>query len=362
MSRTPRRKPRRLAPPPQDGPVVRITSPAQVVAGLSVQLGYTPTESLVVVCCHEPRGRTGLTVRLDLPAPENEQHVVDYVEDIVRGQDATRVVLAVYTEEADGDERARERLVNLLMVAFRDLVVTEALLVRGGRFWSYQCADSRCCPPEGTPVDAAGGSAAVELLRLERLALGDAQLGTREDLERLLAGPSFLAQEAAAQRCDAAVDLLLDALAQDGVAAVRRRGLAQWEQALADARDPRWVLPEELAAALAVGLEDLLLRDAVAALWVEEDRALRHLLVRVVQQTPTEYAAPVCALLAWVTYCEGGGSITSIALDRALASDPEHSLAQLLRHALDNAFPPEFVRDVTRRTRKAVQQRLDDAA
>jgi hypothetical protein len=82
----------------------------------------------------------------------------------------------------------------------------------------------------------------------------------------------------------------------------------------------------------------------------------------VARQTPAPYDAPICTLLAWVTYCDGGGSITSIALERALRSDPDYSMAQLLQHALSNTLPPDFVRDVTRRTRSALKERLEEAA
>ena len=354
-----RARPNRPRPTPAaDLPVVRMSSPAQIVAGLSVGLGYTPTESLVVVCCHEPRGRMGLTMRIDLPPHGNEAETLAYVTEVVRGQAATRVVLVVYTDEPDGELRPRAAFVEELLEEFSDLVVTEALLVRQGRFYSYACDRQECCPREGRPVDEAAESAAVQVYALEHARLGDTQLGTREDLEATIAPPVFLAAEEALQRLDAAGDAYADAILADGVAAARRGALATWREAVAAGADPRWELPPDTAAALAMSLHDTLLRDGVAALWEEDGRDLRRLLVGVARRTPPPYDAPVCTVLAWVTYCEGGGSLTSIALERALASDPDYSMALLLRHALVNALPPELLRDVTRRTREA----LTDAA
>ncbi|MFN2539484.1 MAG: DUF4192 family protein, partial [Mycobacteriales bacterium] len=60
--------------------------------------------------------------------------------------------------------------------------------------------------------------------------------------------------------------------------------------------------------------------------------------------------------LAWVTYCEGAGSITNIALDRALASDPGYLMALMLRTALDNAMSPEFLRGTTSRIQAALEE------
>jgi len=356
MRRTRPKRPRRLPPPSL--PVVRMTTPAQIVASLPVGLGYTPAESLVVVCCHEPRGRMGLTMRIDLPPHGLEQDTLDYVAKVVRDQDATRVVLVIYTDEPDGELRARAGFMEELVDEFGDLVVTEALLVRDGRFYSYLCEREECCPAQGRPVDEAAESAEVQVYQLEHARLGDAQLGTREELEATIAPPVFLAEEEAVQLLDAALSDYAESVLEHGAAGARRRALDRWRLVLAETADPRWQLPDETAAVLSASLHDKHLRDGVAALWEDGERDLRRLLSAVARRTPAPYDAPVCTTLAWVTYCEGGGSLTSIALERALASDPDYSMAQLLRHALTNAFPPDFVRGVTRRTREA----LEDAA
>lgn len=331
-----------------------MTTPGQLVAALPVQLGYTPTESLVVVCCHEPRGRTGLMMRVDLPPAALEDDLVASVVEVVRGQQATRVVMVVYTAEPDAELRPRAALMESLVDALDDLIITEALLVRDGRFFSYLC-DGPCCPAEGAPVDQDQDSAVVETLRLEHLARGDVQLGTRDDLERSLAGPSFLAEEQALQDCERATRSYAEAVVDGGLDLARREAVAAWTQALAAADDPRWAPSPQQSAVLAACLRDLVVRDSVAALWEPEQPALRRLLEDVARRTPPPYDAPVCTTLAWVTYCDGGGAVTTIALERALRSEPDYSMALLLRHALDNALPPEFVRGVTRRTREALR-------
>jgi hypothetical protein len=337
-------------------PVVRVTTPAQVVASLPVSIGYTPTESLVVVCCHEPRGRTGLTMRVDLPAAERETAVVEQVDAIVRRQNATRVILVVYTDEPDGTVLARRELMDQLLDAFADLVVTEALLVRQGRFWSYVCDRAACCPPGGRPVDEAADSAAVQVLKLELLRAGESQLGSREELEATIAAPVFLAAEEAMQRLETAALAHAASIRTLGLPEARAEVITRWRAALEQAADPRWQLPHDEAARLSISLHDRLVRDTVAAMWEADDRRLRRLLEAVARRTPPPYDAPVCTTLAWVTYCDGAGSITGIALERALRTEPDYQMALLIRHALDNALEPEFVRDITRRTKEVLEE------
>jgi hypothetical protein len=64
--------------------------------------------------------------------------------------------------------------------------------------------------------------------------------------------------------------------------------------------------------------------------------------------------APVCTLLAWIAYGAGDGARANVALDRALGTDPEYSLAVLLRQALDGGVTPREVRRTLLSTRRAI--------
>jgi hypothetical protein len=325
-------------------PVARLTTPAQLVASLPLWLGYRPTESLVVACCHEPRGRIGLTMRFDLPAPEHEQLLVDEVERRVRLEQATRVVVAVYTAQADGERRARTVLVDLLRQVFADLVVSEVVLVRDGRFWSYLCSEPACCPEAGTPVDDARDSAPVRLLEAEQVLNGRAVLPNRTALAATVAGPVLLAAEVAAQRCEVAARLLTRAIRETGLTAAGDASLRAWREAVARFRAPPARLGEMEAAALAVSLVDVRVRDRLIAARRADVPGLLALLEELVRRTPAPYDAAVCTVLAWLAYCEGGGPLVTIALDRALATDPGYRLARLLQQAVLAQLPPAQLR------------------
>ena len=335
---------------PNPRPVTaRLTTPAQMVASLPLWLGFVPTESLVVACCHEPRGRVELTLRLDLPAARHEQDVVEELVQRVLHQRPTRLLVAVYTDEADGDRLARTELVDELCSRIQEelpgLHVTEAALVRGGRFWSYLCQDQRCCPAEGTPVEQADDDPAVRLLQAEQVLRGQVVQPDRAALARSLAGPQLFEAAAARQRCERAFDLHAEAAAGTR-AAWRERWLQQWADAVDLFALPPAELDAEQAALLATSLTDVLLRDTLAAEHGPE--RLLPLLEELVRRTPDPFDAPVCTLFAWMTYCDGGGASVTISLERALRTDPGYSLATLLGQVLLGQVSPEEVRRITR--------------
>lgn len=333
-------------------PVARLTSPAQFVASLPEQLGYIPTESVVALCLHEPRGRIGLIMRFDLPAEQHERSLAKEVVARARHAGATRLALAVYTDEP-GD-LARRRLVELITDLLEDMPVTEAVLIRQGRFWSYsRCDKQSCCPVEGTPVDLADASSSIQLLRAERILEGRTVLPSRAAIEALVAPPVFLAADAAAQRWLAADQALAEAIAERGLEATRARSLQTWRAVLSRWGRPPASTTDEEAATLSASLEDVTIRDEVAGMSGRSGSPLLGLLEDLCRRTPPPYDAPVCTLFAWVSYLQGGGALTTIALERALATDPGYRLALLLDDALRGQVPPAALRRAMRPGRAA---------
>lgn len=342
-------------PTPNPEPaVVRLTTPAQMVASLPLYLGYTPTESLVVACLHEPRGRIGLTMRFDLPPQELEPALVEDAVRRVRMQRPSRLLVVVFThEEGDAEGRPREDLVGALLSQVDDDVsITDAVLVRGDRFWSYLCSDRQCCPPDGTPTEVARADGQVRLLEAEQVVRGRAVLPDRDDLARSLAGPAGPAAEHSRRVLEEVSSRLALDWSQD-VDAARDQLLREWRHAVpAFAADP-WQVDEEQALRLVASLDDRLLRDTVACSFEPEE--LLPLLADLCRRTPAPYDAPVATLFAWMTYCEGGGAAVTIALDRAEQSERGYALAGLLRGMLDQQTSPEELRRVMDETAEVLR-------
>jgi hypothetical protein len=328
--------------------VARLSGPGEIVAVLPSLCGFPPQESLVLLSLRGPRRRLGLTARVDLPDPPDEDGLAVLCADRMTTDGASCVVVVVVSEHGRRDGLVRAVRTSL---AARDVGVLEALHVAEGRWTSYTCRSS-CCPAEGTPVPAA--PPVLGLVQAEQVATGRAVLPSRDDLVRSLAAPTLLAAVAAEQRLEQAAQAELRSRAEHGVVAARRSTLSH-VQALLDRVAAGTPLGAADAAALAVGLGDLQARDAVATLILTREEELLSLLVQAARQVVPPEDAAVCTLLAWTAYARGEGALANVALDRALAGRPDYSLALLLRTCLDAGIRPEEVRSLARGTEQVLR-------
>lgn len=322
---------------------LRVGTPGQIAALVPHLIGFTPHESLVALSLRGPRRRVGLTLRADLTSGPA---LVDQVVAAMRRDGAAAVALVVHTDQPSGAAHPWSALVAAVEadLAGHGVEVTEALLVRAGSWWSYRCAGS-CCPATGSPVES--DSDVVRTTAAEQAYRGRAVLSSREALVDGLRAQPPLGPALARTLQDQAGDALADRCARDPDEAVREE-LARWRAALdAWERHPAPVVPADTAA-LAVGLHLVAVRDRVASWGLTRSDALLGLLSQLVGGVVAPDDAPLCTVLAWVSYAEGNGAVALVAVQRALATDPDHELARLLLAALDGALPPGQVRAVLR--------------
>ncbi|SDC74050.1 protein of unknown function [Geodermatophilus telluris] len=344
-------------------PLIRLGDTGEVAAALPHLLGFRPTESVVLVALRGTGGsRVGLTVRADLPRPADAAALARALAAKLATDDPAAVLLAVVSEAPDRPwtpvphdaagpgpdaDLPHRDLVHEVVLALdaHDVPVREALLVRAGRWWDYDCPYPCCAPGAGTPLPggasplAAAAVAGGAVLAADRDALaariappaggaGAAAMAEaclragREHATRLrAAGRSVLAGE-----CHAAV--------ADAVAACRP-GPATAATRLPDARVARvlWALTltEVRDRALATALGE----DAAAAevLWTECTR-----------RAPVPLDCVPATLLAVSAWLRGDGATANVALDRALAADPGATLPRLLAEGLAACLPPAELR------------------
>ena len=96
--------------------------------------------------------------------------------------------------------------------------------------------------------------------------------------------------------------------------------------------------PPELAR-LAVSLTDVDLRDALVA-WICPVALTLDLVPEALREQMVDLLPAPLTVLASFTWWRGDGALTRIALDRALAVDPDYRLARLLSRMVDLAIRP----------------------
>jgi hypothetical protein len=340
-------------------PVVRLTSPGEIAGAVPHLCGFVPTESVVLISLRGPRRRVGLTLRFDLPLPAHEAVLADEAAERLAADGAGRTVAVVYTSDTDTDTGTgtgpalpRRGFVAALRdrCRRRGIEVDDVLLVRSDRWVSYLCSDARCCPREGTPLASARSSGTLGLVAAQQAADGRVVLTSRAQLAASIAGPELLAREGALQALRAAERERDQDRLDRGRRAVNAQSLDRWRDAVRRFAEPPADLGVEEAAALAVSLADVLVRDEVVTWALREHAAVLGTLLALARRTPPPYDAPVCALLAWVAYAEGNGGLANVALERVGVSRPTYSLAVLLRQALDAQVPPAQIRTLLRAT------------
>jgi hypothetical protein len=332
---------------PDPRPTVHLAGPGELAAALPQLLGFRPAESLVAVGLRGPdRRAVCLTARVDLPPP---QHSASLARDLARSMltgDPTGVLAVVVSEDDDGAELPHRLLLRELVLALRGhgVPLTDALLVRRGRWWSYDCPDACCAPGAGTPLPAGTSELAAAAVWAGTVVEADrAALAARLTAE----GPAVAAM---ARACDEVGDELATRTAQLGWDAVAEEAWADLLAAVDDAGPARaGRLPDRQVARLAWGLRDTDLRDRALTLALEEHAAAAEALwTELTRRAPAPLDTAPATLLAVSAWLRGDGALANVALDRALAGEPSYTLAGLLRTALDACLPPAAVREVIR--------------
>jgi hypothetical protein len=305
--------------------VIRPGSPGDLLALVPGLLGFVPEQSLVVIGVTGPRHRIRVTLRYDLPEPDDIRAVEQIAEHAmtVLAQAGTDMVFAVIYGTDEGGA-----LVAAVLRAQYSVPVRDVLRVQGNRYWSYACADEQCCPADGTPFETDVPDEFGPVLA-GRQALAE-QVAPVTGIRR---GQMFQAVEAEVGRVGAmprrAIQVALNAT---------RLAIASYRA------DEEFGTDAELATIL-VGLRHLWVRDdAWSRLDPDHCEAHIKLWTDLTRIAPPGFVAAPASLLAFCAWQVGNGALVNVALDRALADEPTYSMALLLRQVITSGAPPSLAR------------------
>lgn len=346
-----------------DRPAVRLSDPGEIAAALPALLGFRPRESVVLVSLRgRGAARVGLTVRGDLPAAPDEPAAAALVVRSVRTDRPSGVLLVVVSEAADVAPSAaggrapdgpvpglpHRGLVRevVLALAADDVPVRAALLVRAGRWWSYDCPDPCCAPAAGTLLPDG-----VTALEAASVATGMVVERDRSDLVDRIAAPSGPARAAMAAACDVVAIECSARVLKVGFDAVAEESWSAVTAAAGRCRPegPGHALADRDVARVVWGLRDRDVRDRALELATGPDAPAAEILwTECTRRAPGPLAAAPATLLAVSAWLRGDGAMANVALGRALAAEPSYALARLLSRALAQCLPPEELRAVIR--------------
>lgn len=325
----------------------------QLVAVLPYQLGYRPTDSLVLVCLKptaqdSPRARMVLTARVGMRDSDEPMAVaLALLPAIERTAPDEVVCLAYEGEVAD----SRSFLDTLSWVAQRRGVSRVRLI----RVWADHWADGAQDDSEWEPIPRAPTVPAVADFVLR----GRDPSRTREEVEHSLSRglePTRTAQIAACMQDygqDPAGDVAIPAGLQtvanvlqsaesdpdllDPVKVASVAVMLQYEEA----RDAllQSVAPGLVAEDIGMGQMMALAEDALPVLSGVDDGAVARF-ARLAAQVPHESASAAWSCCAYFAWWVGDGTLANIAVNKAIEKDPHYRLAQLIDTALRTALPP----------------------
>lgn len=335
-------------------PAAVVRGPADAVCALPHLLGFVPQDSLVAIWVRD--GCIALTQRLDLPPGAAAVAAAGELVATARQADADSVLVVICADVDTPPVTELPHAALAIAVAAAaeasGVDVLDALLTDGARYASYLCADA-CCPPEGRVVTAA------DRRRMADAFGGAAPQARRADLDAELA-PDVQAQSI--------VDPLIDERESDlqaeiasAVERARRAAREAWRDAQINAiesilhgggdDDETGIAPGELARVL-VGLRDVRIRDTIVWELAQDDPlgtgqgSTLAVLVKALRAGPPGYVAPVATVLALARWQCGDGTRAVMALERALADEPDYPLALLAAHTIRAGTPPGSWREL----------------
>jgi hypothetical protein len=324
---------------------IKVSSVAGFLAVVPYLLGFHPSRSMVVVGLNERRGRIMLGFRYDLPDPPDaarSREIAQHASSVLKARRIKTAIAAGYGPGTLVTPVAESLRAALLDAGIR---LRDLLRVQDGRYWSYVCQDPGCCPPDGVPFDGPAHPAAAALVAAGLTARPD-----RAALAASLAPLTGPAAESVSQAIERAVRRAAEfvtapAEEADGLRRFVEAGREAVRAAIAIYRRGGQITDHDQLAWLGVTLADLRVRDDAWARMEPKFRAAhQRLWTDVVRYAGERYVPAPASLLAFIAWQSGEGALANTAIERALAVDPDYSMAHLIGRAVDAGLPPSAAR------------------
>jgi hypothetical protein len=311
-----------------------VTSPTDLLATVPFLIGYQPSDSIVLMALTDES--ISMAMRIDFPDSLTKSEAAGLAARIA-SERADAVLMVSYIPDLfDGAEQVLEVLSAALLA--HELLLRESIIVVAGRWRSLVCADSSCCPIEGSPLPELTESrvAVEEIANGKPLPFPD--LATMA--ESIASFPNDLALIEMISRIES-IDYAGDALPS------QREGAAAVTDFIHDFATDGICRDRRLVATLLVRLQDLQVRDYALGVMNDAERELHYVAWRwLLRRAPEGYVAAPATLFAVACYERGDGALANLALERARADQPNYTLTNLLSQVFRSGQPPALFREL----------------
>ena len=314
----------------------------ELVAYLPYELGFRPTDSLVVVGLHVDR--VGVVARLDLADVDDLTPGIDRVGRVFAQAGVRDALCCAFVDTDPAPVCRPARLLDLTgqLLRSHDVVAAHLLVVREDSWWAHRCGCGHC-PPHPTAVP---GPERVDAV-MESVLDGIAPHASRIDLSASL------------RQCRPLLARAIDAApVMDRPMPRAAVTAAIWE--ILHGTGPIHEMPVPVLAALGGALADPVTRDEVFGQLApglpgpatgvqgppangsgnDDARAVRARLVQWLHCLPDRLRPPVLTFIAGSAWSSGSGALAAVAVELALQIDPEYRLALLLGRAVEFGARP----------------------
>lgn len=319
-----------------------VNNPSDLLALTAYTLGYTPSDSLVIIGLQN--GHTGLHLRVDLAGAMHSAHKVaaEYVPIFAQEHEACMILMFTSEEpRAEDDTRPlpEAALAHLLTVAMEHcgIDVAGTWQFNGGYAHPFPCESADSFPYPGIPlVDPS--EAAEQLAPTTETTPSDLVA----DFNRGEVDPLFAAEIAEAdhsaeeglQVWDAVMadDLSTDKLTTAGMSAMLAVLTEAGSRGLIAAAAADLAIGYNEMTTTAEGIPHAADTTGPAPDWKRVDRLADALAVVTPYADPT-YAANAYAVMGWVYYAKGQSSASDLFLDQAERAHKSNELTPAVRAA-----------------------------
>ncbi|MBF6137251.1 DUF4192 domain-containing protein [Nocardia puris] len=326
-----------------------LKEPGQFIAAVPAMLGFVPERSLVVAVLRQSSAHTHdvqVVARLDLPPAGQDSLLPERLVKVCRSSGAVHALAVIIDDRASRPDDAcgandveHQRLVDRLRqdLAACDVVLAGAWAMprisEAARWWNIESPEFHGLLPDPSASQVAA----------QHVFAGRVLRSSREELVDFIAIDKVMRAQVLAHLPDAAADAqrrLARAIQINNPDAYTRMALCRVLSVIAQARAVV-AIPARAIAEVSVALRDLAVRDVMFGVaGGAHAHAAEHLWSVLTRALPDPDRAEAATLLAFSAYLRGDGVLAGIALEQALASDPEHRMAVLLDIGLQTALPP----------------------